>query len=62
MVTMANNVLKEVFATDVFHDEVMQEYLPKKVYSTFKEIVENGGELDISIAKRNFPRHERMGR
>lgn len=47
---MENNVLKEVFATDVFHDEVMQEYLPKKVYSTFKEIVENGGELDISIA------------
>ena len=47
---MENNILKEVFATNVFHDEVMQEYLPKKVYSTFKEIVENGGELDINIA------------
>ncbi len=47
---MENNVLKEVFATDVFSDKVMQERLPKKVYSTFKEIVENGGELDITIA------------
>lgn len=47
---MENNVLKQVFATDVFSDKVMQERLPKKVYSTFKEIVENGGELDITIA------------
>ena len=47
---MENNVLKKVFATDVFCDKVMQERLPKKVYSTFKEIVENGGELDITIA------------
>ena len=47
---MENNVLKQVFATDVFHDEVMQERLPKKVYASFKEIVENGGELDVAIA------------
>ncbi len=47
---MENNVLKKVFATDVFNDKVMQERLPKKVYASFKEIVENGGELDITIA------------
>ena len=47
---MENNILKQVFATDVFNDKVMQERLPKKVYSSFKEIVENGGELDITIA------------
>ncbi|MBE5938302.1 MAG: glutamine synthetase type III [Lachnospiraceae bacterium] len=47
---MAQNVLKEVFATDVFSDAVMQERLPKKVYASFMEIVENGGELDITIA------------
>ena len=47
---MENNVLKQVFATDVLHDEVMQERLPKKVYASFKEIVENGGELDVAIA------------
>ncbi len=47
---MENNILKQVFATDVFSDKVMQERLPKKVYSAFIEIVEKGGELDISIA------------
>ena len=47
---MEQNVLKQVFATDVFSDAVMQERLPKKVYASFKEIVENGGELDITIA------------
>lgn len=50
MMIMENNVLKEVFATDVFNDKVMRERLPKKVYATFKEIVENGGELDESVA------------
>jgi len=47
---MVNNVLKEVFATDVFNDKVMQELLPEDIYSSFKEIVENGGELDVNIA------------
>ncbi len=47
---METNVLKEVFATDVFNDKVMQERLPKKIYSSFTEIVENGGELDVNIA------------
>lgn len=50
LINMETNVLKEVFATDVFSDAVMRERLPKKVYESFKEIVENGGELDITIA------------
>ena len=33
---MENNVLKQVFATDVFHDEVMQERLPKEGICIFQ--------------------------
>ncbi len=47
---MEQNILKQVFATDVFNDAVMQERLPKNVYASFMKIVENGGELDITIA------------
>ena len=43
------NVAK-IFGENVFNDTVMQERLPKKVYSKLKSIIEEGGELDLATA------------
>lgn len=47
---MGNNVIEKVFAKDVFNDAVMAEKLPKKVYEQLKKTIQNGEDLDPSIA------------
>ncbi len=42
--------LTEIFAIDVFNDAVMAEYLPKKAYASFKKAIENGEDLEPSVA------------
>ena len=40
----------EIFGENVFNDAAMKERLPKNVYKKLKETIENGSELDPSIA------------
>ncbi len=40
----------KIFGENVFNDAVMQERLPKKVYQKLKDIIEEGGELDLGTA------------
>ena len=40
----------EIFGENVFNDTVMQERLPKKVYQKLKDIIEEGGDLDLATA------------
>ena len=40
----------EIFGENVFNDAAMKERLPKNVYRKLKETIENGSELDPSIA------------
>ncbi|NLK74501.1 MAG: glutamine synthetase type III [Clostridiales bacterium] len=43
--------LTDIFGIDVFNDSVMFERLPKKVYATLKKTIENGDDLDSSVAE-----------
>ncbi len=43
--------IPELFAIDVFNDEVMKEKLPKNVYESLKHTIEEGTHLDPSIAQ-----------
>ena len=49
-VSMEKNIIKTVFGTRVFNDDVMQEYLPKKTYSELKSIIAEGRELSPEVA------------
>ncbi|MCF0121864.1 MAG: glutamine synthetase III [Lachnospiraceae bacterium] len=40
----------EIFGENVFNDTVMQERLPKKVYKKLKNIIKEGGNLDLETA------------
>ena len=40
----------QIFGSMVFNDKVMQERLPKTTYKALKKTVENGEQLDISVA------------
>ncbi|MEE1113559.1 MAG: glutamine synthetase III [Eubacterium sp.] len=40
----------EIFGENVFNDSVMQQRLPKKVYSKLKTIINEGGDLDLATA------------
>lgn len=40
----------EIFGSNVFNDQVMQERLPKKVYKELKKIIKEGKELDPVVA------------
>ncbi len=40
----------QIFGSLVFNDKVMQERLPKATYKALKKTVENGEQLDISVA------------
>ena len=40
----------EIFGENVFNDSVMQERLPKKVYKELKRTIQEGKELEQSIA------------
>lgn len=43
--------LTDIFGIDVFSDAVMIEKLPKKIYSALKKTIENGENLDPSVAE-----------
>lgn len=43
--------LTEIFGSDVFNDATMKERLPKKTYQALKKTIENGEDLDPSIAE-----------
>ena len=40
----------EIFGKNVFNETVMREYLPKGVFKKLKKTIEDGAELDPSIA------------
>lgn len=40
----------ELFGSNVFNDEVMQNRLPKDIYKSLKKTIETGSELDINVA------------
>ena len=40
----------DIFGENVFNDTVMQERLPKKVYAQLREIIREGGDLDLATA------------
>ena len=42
--------ISEVFGKNVFNESVMRERLPKNVFKKLKQTIENGKELDPSIA------------
>lgn len=42
--------IMEIFGENVFNDSVMQERLPKKVYSQLKKTIQEGKELDAAMA------------
>ena len=41
----------EIFGKNVFNETVMRERLPKTVYKKMKKTIEDGAELDPSLAK-----------
>ena len=43
--------LTKVFGMDVFNDAAMSERLPKKTYAALKKTIENGDDLDLSVAE-----------
>ena len=43
--------LTEIFGNDVFNDATMKERLPKKTYQALKKTIENGEDLDPSVAE-----------
>lgn len=45
----ANNPAK-IFGDNAFNDGVMQERLPKKIYAKLKQIIQEGGDLDLGTA------------
>lgn len=42
--------LTELFASNVFHDEVMKNLLPEEVYRSLRKTIDEGAPLDVSIA------------
>jgi len=42
--------VSDYFATNVFHDEVMQHYLPADAYKSVKNAIKNGSKIDRLIA------------
>ena len=48
---MSGNVnVVELFGRNVFNETVMRDYLPKGVFKKLKKTIEDGAELDPSIA------------
>ena len=43
----------DIFGENVFNDSVMQERLPKKIYAKLREIIRDGGDLDLDTAPSN---------
>ena len=40
----------EMFASNVFSSQVMQERLPKEIYKSLKKTIDEGQPLDMSVA------------
>ena len=40
----------DIFASMVFNDDVMRERLPKDVYKSLRKTIDNGNDLDITVA------------
>ncbi len=47
---MAGTNIPEIFGSLVFNDQVMRETLPKEVYKSLHKTIEEGKELDITLA------------
>ena len=47
---MENKRIPEIFASQVFSEDVMRERLPEDVYASLINTIENMGELDAGIA------------
>ncbi len=47
---MASKNVPELFGSLVFNDEVMRETLPKEIYKSLHKTIEEGKELDITLA------------
>lgn len=47
---MSDNKISRMFGENVFNDTVMQERLPKKIYSELKKTIAEGKELNSSLA------------
>ena len=43
-------MISEIFGSMVFNDEVMKERLPKEVYESLQNTIQNGKHLDLSLA------------
>ena len=46
--------VSEMFGKNVFNDAVMRDRLPKSVYKKLKKTIEDGAELDPSIAAVSY--------
>ena len=47
---MGQNVIEDIFAKDVFNDNVMKDRLPKPIYKKLKKIMAEGQDLDMEVA------------
>ena len=48
---MKGEKIMEIFGTNVFNDSVMRERLPKNIYKSLKNTIENGTPLDANVAE-----------
>jgi len=48
---MKGEKMMEIFGTNVFNDSVMRERLPKNIYKSLKNTIENGTPLDANVAE-----------
>ncbi|MBQ2667654.1 MAG: glutamine synthetase III [Clostridia bacterium] len=46
----AHNTVPELFSSMVFNDGVMRERLPKDVYKSLRKTIDNGKDLDLTVA------------
>ena len=49
-IVMEKNVIEDIYGINVFNDDRMREYLPKKTYIALKDTIENGEELSPEVA------------
>ena len=47
---MRSNV-PEIFGSMVFNDAIMRDKLPKDIYKSLKKTIEDGKDLDITVAE-----------
>lgn len=48
--TAQKDSVPEIFGTNVFNEDIMQQRLPKDVYKLLRETIDNGRELELSVA------------